>query len=96
MANNNYIDIMEKNHMEIPWHDYTSQDSDVLISKAGLIEKASVSIIPETGTKSKSYFAFYSRKLSQHKSSSGTYRPPSAAPQKVKKTSCRTIPQLAI
>ena len=42
MANNNYIDIMEKNHMEIPWHDYTSQNSDVLISKAGLIEKASV------------------------------------------------------
>lgn len=23
MPTNNYIDIMEKNHMEIPWHDYT-------------------------------------------------------------------------
>lgn len=37
-----FIDIMEKNHMEIPWHDYASNDSDVLISQAGLIEKASV------------------------------------------------------
>ena len=37
-----YTDIMEKNHMEIPWHDYASADSNVLISKAGLIEKASV------------------------------------------------------
>ena len=33
---------MEKNHMEIPWHDYTENDSNVLINKAGLIEKASV------------------------------------------------------
>ena len=39
---NNYMDIMEKNHMEIPWHDYTENDSNVLINKAGLIEKASV------------------------------------------------------
>ena len=37
-----YIDIMEKNHMEIPWHDYASDDSNVLIAQAGLIEKASV------------------------------------------------------
>ena len=37
-----YIDIMEKNHMEIPWHDYASDDSNVLITQAGLIEKASV------------------------------------------------------
>lgn len=37
-----YIDIMEKNHMEIPWHDYTENDSEVLIQQAGLIEKASV------------------------------------------------------
>lgn len=37
-----YIDIMEKNHMEIPWHDYASADSNVLICRAGLIEKASV------------------------------------------------------
>ena len=37
-----FVDIMEKNHMEIPWHDYASNDSDVLICKAGLIEKASV------------------------------------------------------
>lgn len=37
-----YTDIMEKNHMEIPWHDYADADSHVLIEKAGLIEKASV------------------------------------------------------
>ena len=37
-----YVDIMEKNHMEIPWHDYTGDDSNVLISDAELIEKASV------------------------------------------------------
>lgn len=28
--------------MEIPWHDYASDDSNVLIAQAGLIEKASV------------------------------------------------------
>ncbi len=39
---NDYIEIMEKNHMEIPWHDYTESDSEVLIQQAGLIEKASV------------------------------------------------------
>lgn len=33
---------MEKNHMEIPWHDYTQSDGNILIDKAGLIEKASV------------------------------------------------------
>lgn len=33
---------MEKNHMEIPWHDYINEDSDKLITQAGLIEKASV------------------------------------------------------
>lgn len=37
-----FTDIMEKNHMEIPWHDYTDTDSHLLIEKAGLIEKASV------------------------------------------------------
>ena len=42
MPTNNYIDIMEKNHMEIPWHDYTSDDSNTLIKESGLIEKASV------------------------------------------------------
>ncbi len=42
MQKNNYVEIMEKNHMEIPWHDYTENDSNVLIDKAGLIEKASV------------------------------------------------------
>ena len=42
MAKNDYIEIMEKNHMEIPWHDYTESDSEVLIQQAGLIEKASV------------------------------------------------------
>ena len=25
MQKNNYMDIMEKNHMEIPWHDYTEK-----------------------------------------------------------------------
>lgn len=33
---------MEKNHMEIPWHDYTNTDSNTLIAEADLIEKASV------------------------------------------------------
>ena len=42
MAKNDYIEIMEKNHKEIPWHDYTENDSEVLIQQAGLIEKASV------------------------------------------------------
>lgn len=42
MPKTNYIDIMEKNHMEIPWHDYTNADSNALISNADLIEKASV------------------------------------------------------
>ena len=37
-----YVDIMEKNHMEIPWHDYADADSHVIISQTGLIEKASV------------------------------------------------------
>ena len=37
-----YVDIMEKNHMEIPWHDYADADSHVIISQAGLIEKSSV------------------------------------------------------
>ncbi len=42
MPTNNYIDIMGKNHMEIPWHDYTGDDSNTLIKESGLIEKASV------------------------------------------------------
>ena len=42
MPTNNYIDNYGKNHMEIPWHDYVKNDSNVLIAKAGLIEKASV------------------------------------------------------
>ncbi len=41
-TNSDFIDIMEKNHMEIPWHDYANNDSNVLIAEAGLIEKASV------------------------------------------------------
>ena len=40
MADNSYTDIMEKNHMEIPWHDYARQDGNILIDKAGLIEKS--------------------------------------------------------
>lgn len=42
MPKTNYVDIMEKNHMEIPWHDYTNTDSNALIAEADLIEKASV------------------------------------------------------
>ena len=42
MPRTNYIDIMEKNHMEITWHDYTNADSNALIANADLIEKASV------------------------------------------------------
>ena len=41
-TNSDFIDIMEKNHMEIPWHDYANDDSNVVIAEAGLIEKASV------------------------------------------------------
>ena len=36
MADNSYTDIMEKNHMEIPWHDYAKQDASV-IGRVGLI-----------------------------------------------------------
>ena len=28
-----YTDIMEKNHMEIPWHDYAKADSNVLMQR---------------------------------------------------------------
>ena len=42
MADNSYTEKKEKNHMEIPWHDYARQDGNILIDKAGLIEKASV------------------------------------------------------
>ena len=34
-TNSDFIDIMEKNHMEIPWHDYANDDSNVLIAEAG-------------------------------------------------------------
>lgn len=30
-----------KNHMDIYWHDYASADAEVLITQAGLVEKAS-------------------------------------------------------
>ena len=30
MQKNNYMDIMEKNHMEIPWHDYTENDRNLV------------------------------------------------------------------
>ena len=42
MADNSYTDIMEKNHMEIPWHDYKQNNDNILINQAGLIEKSSV------------------------------------------------------
>ena len=42
MQQTNFTDIMEKNHMEIPWHDYTQNNGNILINQAGLIEKASV------------------------------------------------------
>lgn len=41
MQQTNFTDIMEKNHMEIPWHDYTQNNGNILINQAGLIEKAS-------------------------------------------------------
>lgn len=34
-----YIDIMEKNHMEIPWHDYANADSNVLICRQVLLKR---------------------------------------------------------
>ena len=42
MPKADFIDRIEKNHMEIPWHDYTNADSNALIAEADLIEKASV------------------------------------------------------
>ena len=43
MADNSYTDIMEKkSYGNPPWHDYARQDGNILIDKAGLIEKASV------------------------------------------------------
>ena len=42
MPKTNYIDIMEKNHMEIPCHDYTNSYSNGLIADSDLIEKSSV------------------------------------------------------
>ena len=42
MTGTDHIEIIEKNHMEIPWHDYTNADSNALICDADLIEKASV------------------------------------------------------
>ena len=41
-ASTPYVDIMEKTHMEIPWHNYADADSHVIIRQAGLIEKSSV------------------------------------------------------
>ena len=46
MADNSYTDIMEKNHMEIPWHDYARQDGNILIDKAGLIDVSDSSCSP--------------------------------------------------
>ena len=45
MQKNNYTEIMEKNHMEIPWHDYARKDNDILINNADLIEKPEGEII---------------------------------------------------
>ena len=42
MPRTNYIDIMEKNHMEIPWHDYTNADSNALCYHAALVHGVSV------------------------------------------------------
>ena len=36
MQQTNFTDIMEKNHMEIPWHDYTQNNGNILINQAGL------------------------------------------------------------
>ena len=42
MPKTNFIDIMEKNNMEIPWNDNTYAYSNSLITNADLIEKAAV------------------------------------------------------
>ena len=34
--------IVKKNHMDIPWHDFTDAEKDEPVSKASLKEKASV------------------------------------------------------
>lgn len=34
--------IIKKNHMDIPWHDFTDAEKDEPVSKASLKEKASV------------------------------------------------------
>ena len=47
MADNSYTDIMEKNHMEIPWHNYVSTRNSQPITEASLSEKAS--LIGRTG-----------------------------------------------
>ena len=39
MAKNDYVEIMEKNHMEIPWHDYAKADSNVQIGRASCRER---------------------------------------------------------
>ena len=54
MQQNNFTDIMEKT-MEIPWHDYTQSDGNILIDQAGLIEKHPSSVacrtdMPSCGT----------------------------------------------
>lgn len=37
-----HFEIIDKNHMDIPWHDYTQNDRKIPITEAGLAEKASV------------------------------------------------------
>ena len=39
---NDIGDDLMKNHMEIPWHEYTNKDSKVKIENASLTEKSSV------------------------------------------------------
>lgn len=38
MQQTNFTDIMEKNHMEIPWHDYT-QIGNILSTKPDLLKR---------------------------------------------------------
>ena len=38
MADNSYTDIMEKNHMEIPWHDYTTAEYVIMTMRLKMLQ----------------------------------------------------------
>lgn len=43
MQQTNFTDIMEKNHMEIPWHDYTQNNGNILINQAPVPQDSIIS-----------------------------------------------------